>query len=285
MATQRNDIGHQDEIIATEETPLNADEQTEVKVKRTFRENVIYFFQNVTLEPTVMLYIIGYMITNLTTTNLSLEKACRVNLNFTDEICTAMRQQELESQNPYEREAQRLLASAVAWKTYITATVPCIIGLFVGPWSDKTGHRKIFLVIPLIGQILGCVNNILHTFFFYQLNLEALVFSEAVIEALSGGMAVMIITIFSFIAAVTTTETRTFRMGMVNFSLTVGFPIGIASSGFILRHLGYYGSYGIAMGIHIINMLYNTFVLKDPKRTSEHKMVSSFTCFNLIRFI
>ncbi|CAG9785258.1 unnamed protein product [Diatraea saccharalis] len=254
-----------------EQIPLNPDVVIEEEPKKTCSQNCIYFFKNITLEPTVALFIIGYMSSAMTLSNLHIEKACRVNLNFPDEICTAMRQQTLDSQNVYERDVQRLVARAITWRTYITATIPCVLGLFVGPWQDKTGHRKIFLIIPIIGQILACVNNILNVYFFKQLSLEVLIFSDAIIDALSGGMCVMVLTVFAFISTISSEKTRTFRMGMVNFSFTVSFPVAAASSGVILKNLGYYGAFGISLGYHIINLLYSVIVLKDPPRTNDQK--------------
>lgn len=278
MDLQRREVNG--ETIQPEAEPLNPtnsvnnETNDEPEVKRTCVEGTIHMFRNVTVEPTVMLFIIPYMIASLTTANLSLEKACRVNLNFTDEICTAMREQTLDRENEFEREAQRLLATAMTWRTYITATIPCLLGLFIGPYQDITGHRKVFLVLSIIGQILGCINSMINVYFFLELNLETLVITEALFDALSGGTFALTVTVFSFISTITTEKNRTFRMGLVSFSLTVGLPIGIASSGFMLRGLGYYGPYGIAMGLHTINALYNAFVLKDPKRTPEHKKVS-----------
>ncbi|XP_063839382.1 proton-coupled folate transporter-like [Ostrinia nubilalis] len=269
MVSQRREVYQ--ETIEPEAEPLHQDHDDEPEEKRTCAQSCMYAFRKVTVEPTVLLFIMGYMIASLATTNLSLQKACRVNLNFSDEICTAMNDQTLDSQNEFEREAQRLLARALSWRTYITATIPCVIGLFVGPWQDKTGRRKIFLVIALMGQVLGCINSMINVYFFYQLNLEVLIFTEALLDALSGGSCVVIITVFSFISTITTEKNRTFRMGLVNFSLTVGLPVGIASSGIMLRSLGFYGPFGFSLGIHLINAMYNAFVLKDPKRTEEQK--------------
>ncbi|CAH0693516.1 unnamed protein product [Chilo suppressalis] len=266
-----NNINEDESALRQEEIPLNPDAEDKEEPKRTCGQKCIFFFKSITLEPTISLYIIAYIISAMTISNLSIEKACRVNLNFPDEICTAMRQQTLESQNTYERDVQRLVTTAVAWKTYLTATIPCVIALFVGPWQDNTGHRKIFLIIPIIGQLLACVNNILNVYFFHKLNLEVLVFTDAVIEALTGGMCVMVLTVFAFISAISSVKTRTFRMGMVNFSFTVSFPVAAASSGVILKNWGYYATFGISFGIHIINLLYNIFVLKDPPRTSDQK--------------
>ncbi|XP_052751736.1 solute carrier family 46 member 3-like isoform X2 [Galleria mellonella] len=255
----------------TEEQPFRQNEETVEKNQRTCCETLSLVYNNITVEPSVVLFVIPYILMTLTSQNLGLEKACRVNLNFGDEICTALKQQTVESQNSYEKEVQKLVTSAYAWKTYITATLPCLLGIFVGSFSDRTGHRKCFLLMPIVGQILASISSVLNVYFLDKTNLETYVLTEAVIEALSGGMSVFFITIFAYISAITTNETRTFRMGMVNFALTAGAPVGMALNGVVLKYLGYYGVYALVGGLNLLNLLYNMFVLKDPKRSTEQK--------------
>ncbi|XP_059061438.1 proton-coupled folate transporter-like [Achroia grisella] len=261
-----------------EEEPFRPSEVITEKSKATCCESLSLAIKNVTVEPSVILFVIPYIIMALTAQNLGLEKACRVNLNYSDEICTALKKQDIESQNSYEKEVQKLVTSAFATKTYITATIPCLLGIFVGSFSDKTGHRKCFLIMPIIGQFVACLSSILNVYFLEETNLHTFVLTEAVIDSVSGGMAIFLITIFAYISAITTDETRTFRMGMVNFALTVGAPIGMALNGVILKYLGYYGAYGLVGVLHLLNLLYNIFILKDPIRSADQKKISSIVC-------
>lgn len=242
--------------------------------KKKENKNVCGFIKKITVEPVGALFILSCILTMLTTQNLNLDKACRVNLNFTTEICNKLRLQDTEGLNDtYEVAAQRLTASAMAWRSVITATIPSILALFVGSWSDLTGHRKIFIMIPMMGQILICISNMINVFFFYQLPLEVLVFSEAILESLSGAWCIAFLAIFSLISSITTKEERTFRIGIVSFSITVGFPIGMGLSGILLKKTGYYGCYGLSATLHVINLLYTALVLKDPPRTASQKEV------------
>lgn len=263
----------QNEEDNSEQTPLNSVNVSNTEVKRSCGAQCRYVMANVTVEPTMVLFVLSCILMMLTTQNLSLEKACRVNLNYSDEICQSLKLQQIGSQNEYERETQKLLAKFIASKTYITATVPCLLSLLAGSWSDKTGRRKAFLLIPMIGQILCCISNMINTYFLNELSLEVLIFSEAILEALSGSWCLAFFTIFAYISTITSEETRTFRMGLINFSMTVGFPIGMGLSGVILKNYGYYGCYGLALCLHIINFSYTAIFLKDPPRTLEQKEV------------
>ncbi|XP_049865728.1 uncharacterized protein LOC126366604 isoform X2 [Pectinophora gossypiella] len=251
--------------------PLKPNDDNQNAAKRSCRGSCNHILRNITVEPTMALFTLAVILTMLTTQNLSLEKACRVNLNFTDEICSSLKLQQAETQNEYEKATQQLIAKFISSRTYITATIPCVIALFAGSYSDKTGRRKVFLLIPIVGQILLIINNMLNTYFFYELNLEFLTFSEAVLEGFSGGWSLPFFIMFAFISAITTDETRTFRMGLLNLALTVGFPVGMGLSGILLKKYGYYGTYGVALACHIVNFSYSAFILKEPKRTPEQK--------------
>ncbi|XP_075970206.1 lysosomal proton-coupled steroid conjugate and bile acid symporter SLC46A3-like [Anticarsia gemmatalis] len=268
----------------TEEQPLNeAGEVKDEEEPRTFREKISDVISNVTVEPSLLLFIISNMVLITASQNLYLEKACRVNLNFTDEICDSLKTQDADSQNMYEREVQKLIAKAMMWKTYLSATIPCILALFAGSFSDRTGHRKFFMVIAMFGQFLIGINNILNVYFFNDIGLEVLVLSEGIIEGLSGGWCLCFLTAFAYISTITSDKNRTYRMGLMSFSITVAFPIGIGMSGIWLKKFGYYGSYGLTTTLHFLNIMYVFFVIKDPKRNKEQKKHDRQGCCHLVR--
>lgn len=262
-----------DNFVETDPLQGNNEEDVE-KTKRTRKETCLSVMKNVTVEPTMFMFVLAIIITVLTSQNLNIEKACRVNLNFTTEICDALRAQTLGEQNEFERAVQHLVAQAMSWRTYITASVPCMLALFIGSWQDKTGHRIFFVTYAITGQFLGCINGIVHTYFMKQTSLEVFVISDALFDGLSGSWCVVFLTLYSYICAITSETNRTFRMGILTFSLTVGFPIGMGSSGILLKLVGFYGCYGIAGALNIINLLYVICFIKDPKRLPEQKLVS-----------
>lgn len=56
----------------------------------SLREKYLYFKRNITVEPMLACYIMPSVLAGLATQNLNLEKACRVNLAYGDEICDAL---------------------------------------------------------------------------------------------------------------------------------------------------------------------------------------------------
>ncbi|CAG5058556.1 unnamed protein product [Parnassius apollo] len=270
-----NTSDNQDHTIEfTEKDPLNENfEKPKPVEKKTVKETLLYIFNNVTVEPTMFLFVSPALLTILTSQNFGLEKACRVNLNFTTEICDSLRAQNIESQNEFERDTQKLFTYFMAWKTYLSSAIPCALALFIGSWSDKTGRRKVFILIPIAGQILVCINGLLNTYFFCELRLEHFVLIEGLLEGFTGGWCISFVAIYSYISAITTTETRTFRMGLVNFSFSVAFPVGMSLSGIFLKNYGFYGCYGLSCGLHAANFIYNFIYLKDTAKSEDQRQV------------
>lgn len=67
----------------------------------TIIQKVKYVWQNVTVEPLLACYIMPSVLSGLATQNLNLEKACRVNLQYDDEICDALTRRETSNYTLY----------------------------------------------------------------------------------------------------------------------------------------------------------------------------------------
>jgi PCFT/HCP family folate transporter-like MFS transporter 1/3 len=78
----------------------------------------------------------------LATQNLNLEKACRVNLNYGDEICDLITKRQAQNYTAEEKAVQQLVAGMQGWKTILQSFLPCLLILFWGSWSDRHQRRK-----------------------------------------------------------------------------------------------------------------------------------------------
>lgn len=88
------------------------------------------------------LYIIPSVLSGLATQNLYLDKACRVNLNYTDEVCHALSQRLTENYTMEEVEVQKLVVWMQGWKTVLQSALPALLILPWGSWSDRHQKRK-----------------------------------------------------------------------------------------------------------------------------------------------
>ncbi|XP_041976365.1 proton-coupled folate transporter-like [Aricia agestis] len=256
--TKKNSLQNMEQMAPLTRTP------EKVSQKMTTCKNFKYIKESVTVEPTVALFMMTSIITMLSTQNLNIDKACRVNLEYNEAVCTALKLRQRENLTNEEDEVQRLVASVEGWKSVIHTAFPIILMMFIGAWSDRTGRRKICIQLPVAGELISCILNIINTYF-YQASVEWTAFCSIIFLSLSGGWYTMFLGGYSYIVDITSEETRTYRLGVLSLGVTVAFPVGIGLSGIILRYAGYYGVFGIAVLIHSINFLYLYFYIEDHR--------------------
>uniref|UniRef100_A0A1A9VRP7 Major facilitator superfamily (MFS) profile domain-containing protein n=1 Tax=Glossina austeni TaxID=7395 RepID=A0A1A9VRP7_GLOAU len=230
----------------------------------TWRKKLFRIIENITVEPIVGAYIMPSVLSNLATQNLNLEKACRVNMNYDQEICDALTRRETANYTLEEETIQKMVAHMVAWKTVIQSVFPCLLILFWGSWSDRHHRRKPCILIPIVGEFLATVGLMLCVFF-ENTPMEAAGLSEAIFPALTGGWFVMLMGVFSYIADITTEEERTLRIGILNVCFSVGVPIGTALSGVLLKKIGFYGVFSISATLYMISLVYGFLILPEPR--------------------
>ncbi|XP_059608428.1 probable peptidoglycan muropeptide transporter SLC46 [Phlebotomus argentipes] len=224
-----------------------------------------YIWNNMTVEPLLALYIMPSILSALATQNLNLEKACRVNLAYGDEICDALSRRDTANYTQEEQVVQQIVAKMAGWKTILQSALPCLLILFWGSWSDRHGRRKPCMLIPIVGELLSALGLILCTYFEW-LPMEASGITEALFPGLTGGWFTQMMGVFSYIADITDEENRTLRVGIVHLCVSLGFPLGMALSGILLKVVGFYGIFSISSAMYSIGLLYGIFCVKEPKK-------------------
>ncbi len=68
---------------------------------------------------------------------------------------------------------QQLVAGMAGWKTFVQSSVPAILILFLGAWTDRKGRRKPCMLMPIVGEFLSSIGLIVCTYFFHELPMEA----------------------------------------------------------------------------------------------------------------
>ncbi|XP_046970551.1 proton-coupled folate transporter-like [Vanessa cardui] len=237
-------------------------------VQRSFSEKIKNFINFFTVEPFLFCYILPNIISSIAVQKLNMEKACRVDLNYSEYICSQAISGDF-SDNITEialGEAQTLVADMTSWKQPLQSGIPALLILFVGAWSDKTGNRKYLMLIPMFGELVSAVGLILTTYFFLEWPLWITGLIEALPSAFSGGLSIALMGSYSYIADVTTVETRTFRMGCVAVIVTLGIPLGSSISGVLLELVGFYGIFGIGALLYTFGFLHTYFRIHDVNR-------------------
>lgn len=261
----------------------------------SFGQKFGFMARNVTVEPMVACYIMPSVLASLATQNLNLEKACRVNLRYDDNVCTALAARNTTGFANEEIAVQQLVAGMQSWKTALQSGLPAILILFIGAWSDRTGLRKPCMLVPIVGEFLTSISLIICTYWFYELPMEAAGAFEALWPALTGGWFTMFMGIFSYVADITTVESRTLRIGAVNVFVSLGIPIGTALSGVLYVKIGFYGVFAISTACYVLSFVYGLVCIKEaprpppapckPEKKSVKSVCSSVLSFFSLRHI
>lgn len=255
-------------MATKEEEPLK---EQKPRKKKSLRDKINYIRENITVEPVLITSVVPGVLARLATQNLNLDKACRVNLQYGDTVCNALIAKEGTKYQSQELIVQELIASMEAWKNIILTAIPSLLILFIGAWSDRTGKRKICILLPIVGDLLTCLSNILNAYYFYELPVQITMFFEAFFPAITGGWITTYMGTFSYISEISSEETRTFRVGIANLCLSAGGPIGTALSGILLKHIGYYGVFSLSSLLFCFSICHGLFYLKDPERPKPDK--------------
>lgn len=232
----------------------------------SWRERYKFFSENITVEPMLACYIIPSVLASLATQNLNLEKACRVNLGYSQEVCDALTERRTQNYTNEEQHVQQLVASMGVWKTMLQSGLPAFLIMFVGSWSDRWGKRKPCMLMPIIGELMTVLGLMVCTFFYYELPMEVAGFVEGFFPAITGGWFTMFMGVFSYIADVTTLDMRTLRIGIVNVFCSLGIPVGLALSGVLYKKIGFYGVFSISAVMYVLALYYGYKHIKEPKK-------------------
>ncbi|KOB70347.1 putative adenylate cyclase [Operophtera brumata] len=259
-------------VPAEEQMLKKKNEENDIQ-KKTFRDKIEYIKDNITVEPILICYTVSKVLGTLATQNLNLDKACRVNKNYGDIVCDALIARQGSIYLKEELAVQELIAAMEIWKEVLLTAIPSILILFLGAWSDRTGKRKLCILLPIFGNLLTCLSNMLC--YLFELRLEITMFFEAFFPAITGSWITIFMGAFAYISNTSSMESRTFRVGIGCLCLTVGGPIGSVLSGVLLKHIGYYGVFSLSSLLYIISIVYGYYYIEEPKRPEKSEKVPS----------
>ncbi|XP_052744626.1 proton-coupled folate transporter-like [Bicyclus anynana] len=241
------------------------------------------FFKFFTVEPYLFCFVLPNIISAVAVQKLNMEKACRADLNYSEYVCTGAISGTLDDNLTSEAlsGAQIMVADMTAWTQPLQSSIPAVAILFIGAWSDATGNRKYLMLVPVFGELVSSLLLILANYYFIEWPLWATGLIESLPSALAGGLSIALMGSYSYIADITTLETRTFRMGCVAVIVTLGIPLGSSISGVLTESVGYYGIFAICAALYAFGLVYTYVRIHDVrneplKGTLVQKLISFF---------
>jgi len=170
----------------------------------SFTSKAAHMARNVTVEPMLGVFQLSMIMSSLTTQNLNMQKACRVNLGLGQTVCHALENKNATSYRNEELAVQQLVTKMMLWQSPFQNVVPCLLVMFVGSWSDRNQKRKPFMLLPIIGELVRNVGLVICVYFFYELPMEVAGVVESVPSAVTGGLPILILAVFAYVGDIST---------------------------------------------------------------------------------
>ncbi|KAK3927131.1 Proton-coupled folate transporter [Frankliniella fusca] len=229
------------------------------------RQKAKHVLANVTVEPVILLFAVLSTLGSTASLWLNIGRACSLHLNATSDVCDSLYWGVVDEKTaPYVGQAFTVVTEMQVWQTPLRNSVPILLVLFVGSWADKRHRRKPFLIAPIVGDLLTCIGLLL-CYIFYTTPLELAMAIEAVFPAITGALPILLMSVFSYIADVTTVENRTFRIGMVATSFSWGLPIAVAASGPLFEAIGSAPMYILCIVLYAPALAYAVMYIREPR--------------------
>ena len=200
-------------------------------------EQVINFFKAITVELPVLLYLISIGLYYVPSQSLYIDKACKVNFNYSSEICD-----DISNHKSKQEEVQKYVASIQAYNTILQSLPEVLFLLLAGPWSDANG-RKALLIFSGSGYVINNSVLLINSYFFNELKVEYLLFE--CLQDFTGGSNLFFMACYAYLADVTEDNNRTKRFAMFDAIMPLGYAIGTALGGLLQKQFGYLVTFGI----------------------------------------
>ncbi|XP_006623247.1 thymic stromal cotransporter homolog isoform X1 [Apis dorsata] len=206
------------------ELRLNENE-TDKKWKKFFE-----WIKNVSVEPTMWLFMMAFMITSVVEQAFFVYKSCRVDHGYSEKICS-----NLNDNETIKTAVQLTVSNFHQWNNIAGHIVPIILAFFYGNWSDRRG-RKLPLIMGLLGKFIYSfmivINSMMDTW-----NLNTVVYFATLPMGMLGGDVVIFGSCFAYISDISSIQQRTLRITILDVIYLSTMPTGVALGSYIYTNV------------------------------------------------
>ncbi|KOX73402.1 Proton-coupled folate transporter, partial [Melipona quadrifasciata] len=244
----------------------NEDKKSDKKWRKYLK-----WIEHISVEPTMWLYMMAYMITSVVEQAFFVYKACRVDHGYSEEICS-----NLTDNETIKTEVQVTVSSFHQWNNIAGHVVPIILALFFGNWSDRRG-RKLPLIIGLLGKFIYSfmvvINSLIDTW-----NLNTIVYSASLPMGMLGGDVAIFGSCFAYISDISSVKQRTIRITILDVVYLSTMPTGVALGSYLFTNV-VKSSYTIMFTINTILLalaiVYSLIRLKWQTLSQQQSLVGT----------
>ncbi|KAI8126266.1 Solute carrier family 46 member 3 [Lucilia cuprina] len=208
----------------------------------------------------MFLYMFAFMNTSVVEHDFFLQKACRVNNNFSDEICEHIK----DSENAeYKKLVQITTAQFYQWESIAAHVFPIILALFLGSFSDRRG-RKFPLLMGLCGKLIYSVMIVVNAKM-KTWPLEMVIYTATLPSALTGSDVAIFASCFAYISDISTLRNRTMRVTILDVCYLSAMPTGVALGSYLFyNHFkrSYANMFTLNASLLVAAIIYTIFALE-----------------------
>ncbi|XP_048516273.1 proton-coupled folate transporter-like isoform X2 [Athalia rosae] len=198
-----------------------SEEETEVQEDPGFCQSYFGWIRHATVEPTMWLYVMAFMINSVVEQSFFIYKSCLVDHGLSVKTCET-----LAENDTLQAQVQVTVANFLQWNNVAAHVVPIILALFSGSWSDRRG-RKIPLIIALFGKVIYflmmAVNSVMDSW-----NLNRIIYTATLPMAMFGSDIAIFASSYSYLTDVSSSAQRTLRLTILDAIYYSTVPGGVA---------------------------------------------------------
>lgn len=174
-----------------------------------------------------------------------------------------------------------------SWILYINVanSVPSILAaLAFGAWSDRVG-RKVVISLPAIGLSVNAGFVLL--VWYLHLSLPVL-FAGQIVSGFLGGFATFNMGVFAYMSDVTSSASRTTRIGILESMIFLGAMLGDLIGGVWVRHGNFGPAFWCIFAAGVVVLLYVKIIVRESRLVQSlsddgRKCRTFFSCNNLAK--
>lgn len=222
------------------------------------------WYHKITVEPSMFLYMMAFMLTSVIEQVFFLYKACTVNHGYSHDICI-----NIEKYQDIKKEVQITTSNFHMWNNIAMYVVPIVLALFLGAWSDRRG-RKLPLVLGLIGKLVYSVMIVVNTRM-ESWPVEYIIYTATIPSVLTGADIAIFASCFAYISDITTVADRTMRITILDATYLSTMPIGVAIGNLIYNRTAksFTIMFAINASLLLLSIIYSIVRLKS-RTTDRH---------------
>uniref|UniRef100_A0A6P7GBV8 Uncharacterized protein LOC114340246 n=1 Tax=Diabrotica virgifera virgifera TaxID=50390 RepID=A0A6P7GBV8_DIAVI len=226
----------------------------------------IAWLRKITVEVPLFLTYTSFLLLGSILNNFTIYRTCYNLLKYDEADCALLGRVSNNLTRELEKNVQPLANIVTMVLEMPNATVPVIICIFAGPWSDKHGRIPVQLMSLIGFTVSMSIFGIMAAF----RNLSPWYFVLAAIPSmLTGGAPTYFAVILAYINDISTDHTRALRMAIFEAVLLVALLLGSLSSGPILYSTNYETVFFLAAGLLALASLYTMFLLPETAKIKE----------------